>query len=276
MRSTVSSKKRVSSNQPKKCKSVMQLRAHNVLRRKPLAVAVLLLLLAASAVLLLQFSTLQDRLPGSWGSWWQEIGPLTSLSTLLHIEAEESAWLLLNTCFSLLLPFVELLSHLCGALRLQQRSAKGKKLRSRTASLTLTEPSEFSLDTGDLERSDSSITTPAAAAAAHVSSDDRKPRSSKLATLWRSFVPPMSTSAALCLAAFLVWNTVTFVLPLVHRLDSSTNMKSPAYAQFFKKVSKHSLYSSFVPATSSTVPRLDHNHRMCTLAKPLRSHCNTA
>jgi hypothetical protein len=192
-----------------------------------------------------------------------------------HLAAHRSAWLLLNTCFSLLLPFVELLSHLC-ALRLQQRRAKGKKVRSRTASLTLTEtPSEFSLDTGDLERSDSSITTPAAAAAAHVSSD-RKPRSSKLATLWRSFVSPMSTSAALCLAAFLVWNTVMFVLPLVHRLGNSTNMKSPAYAQFFKKVSTHSLYNSFVPATSSTVPRLDHDHRMCTLAKPLRSRCNTA
>jgi hypothetical protein len=213
----------------------MQLRTHNVLRRKPLAVAALLLLLAASAALLLQFSTFQHRLPSSWGSWWQANGPLASLRTLLHIDAEESAWLLLNTVCALLLPFIELLSHLGGPLRMQERSAKSKRARSRTASLTLTEtPSEFSLDTSDLERSDSSISAATATAAHRFSGTN--PRSSKLATLWRRFVPPMNTSAALCLAAFLVWTAVTFVLPLVQRLGSSTNMKSPAYVQFFKKV----------------------------------------
>jgi hypothetical protein len=46
----------------------------------------------------------------------------------------------------------------------------------------------------------------------------------------------MSKTAALYLVGFVVWNVLTFALPLKARLEDPTNVKMPLYTKWFRKV----------------------------------------
>jgi hypothetical protein len=123
--------------------------------------------------------------------------------------------------------------------RLFKRRASAADSHSSAAPSTWA-PSETGSDRGDdacndIDNNVSGCTVNAGATPGHRRSSSTR----SVAKAIRTVAPAasgMSKTAALYLVGFVVWNVLTFVLPLKARLEDPTNIKMPLYTKWFRKV----------------------------------------
>jgi hypothetical protein len=168
---------------------------------------------------------------------WRGDGYEHTLDFWHKTDTEEIAWLIFNTCCALVLPFIELLAHFGKPLRMARSaaaaSAKGTTVQdSHNRSLTA------AASVATLNASDASDVTKSYAAPDKLSNNRASVCSDNLfVRIWRFYVPPMSKTAAVYLALFLVWEFLAFWLPLKRRLLNTRGIRQPGYSSYFRQVS---------------------------------------
>jgi hypothetical protein len=147
------------------------------------------------------------------------------------------------------LPFIELLAHFGKPLRMARSAAtaiaKGATVQDgRDRALTA------AASAATLNASKASDVTKSYAAPDKLSTNSRTNACSDnvFMRVWRFFVPPMSRTAAVYLALFLVWEFLAFWMPLKRRLLNTTGIRQPGYSSYFRQVRTLPCYTCKVRA----------------------------
>jgi hypothetical protein len=132
--------------------------------------------------------------------------------------------------------------HASGVLqRLTRLFKRRSSMADSTAAPSTWAPSETGSERGDdtcndAEHGGSNSTANAGATPGHRRISTSTSTVSKAIRTVAPAASSMSKTAALYLVGFVVWNVLTFVLPLKARLEDPTNVKMPLYTKWFRKV----------------------------------------